>query len=151
MKFPSEKDDQKKFEKNNVTVALNILYAKKQKIYPAYVSKYNSSHEKQVILLMNSNGEKQWHYIAVKKLSALLRGITSKHHGGFYYLKCLHSCTTEKKLKSHKKVCKNKNFCNIMMPSEDTKILEFNQYQKSDKSQFIIYADLECIIEKIDG
>ena len=36
------------------------------------------------------------------------------------------------------------------MPSEDTKILEFNQYQKSDKAPFIIYADLECIIEKID-
>ena len=37
------------------------------------------------------------------------------------------------------------------MPSEDTKILEFNQYQKSDKAPFIIYADLECIIEKTDG
>ena len=37
------------------------------------------------------------------------------------------------------------------MPSEDTKIWEFNQYQKSDKAPFIIYADLECIIEKIDG
>ena len=37
------------------------------------------------------------------------------------------------------------------MPSQDTKILEFNQYQKSDKAPFIIYADLECIIEKIDG
>ena len=37
------------------------------------------------------------------------------------------------------------------MPSDDTKILEFNQYQKSDKAPFIIYADLECIIEKIDG
>ena len=36
------------------------------------------------------------------------------------------------------------------MPSEDTKILEFNQYQKSDEAPFIIYADLECIIEKID-
>ena len=36
------------------------------------------------------------------------------------------------------------------MPSKDTKILEFNQYQKSDKAIFIIYADLECIIEKID-
>ena len=35
--------------------------------------------------------------------------------------------------------------------SEDTKILEFNQYQKSDKAQFIIYVDLECIIETIDG
>ena len=30
-------------------------------------------------------------------------------------------------------------------------MLEFNQYKKSDKAPFIIYADLECIIEKIDG
>ena len=37
------------------------------------------------------------------------------------------------------------------MPSEDTKILELNQYQKSDKVPFLIYADLEYIIEKIDG
>ena len=37
------------------------------------------------------------------------------------------------------------------MPSEDTKTLEFNQYQKSDKAPFIIYADFECITEKIDG
>ena len=38
----------------------------------------------------------------------------------------------------------------IIMPSEDTKILEFDQYQTSDKAPFIIYADLECIIEKND-
>ena len=31
------------------------------------------------------------------------------------------------------------------MPSKDTNLLEFNQYQNSDKAQFIIYADLECI------
>ena len=36
------------------------------------------------------------------------------------------------------------------MPSEDTKMLEFNQYQKSDKAPFITYADLECILEMID-
>ena len=36
------------------------------------------------------------------------------------------------------------------MPSEDTKILKFNQYQKSNQAPFIIYADLECMIEKID-
>ena len=48
-------------------------------------------------------------------------------------------------------VCENKDFCNIILPFEDTEILEFNQYQKSDKAPFIIYEDLECIIEKIDG
>ena len=37
------------------------------------------------------------------------------------------------------------------MLSEDTKILKFRQYQKSDTTPFIIYADLECIIENIDG
>ena len=37
------------------------------------------------------------------------------------------------------------------MHSEETKILELSQYQKSYKAPFIIYADLGCIIEKIDG
>ena len=151
-----------------MTIALNVLYAKKKKIHPAYVSKRNSKNklflknrEKQVIILMISNGEireghegmsegQQWHYLAVKKLSALLRGITSKNNGDFYCLNCLHSFRTKNKLESHKIVCENKDFCNVIMPSEDTKVLEFNQYQKSDKATFFIYAGLECIIEKID-
>ena len=37
------------------------------------------------------------------------------------------------------------------MPSKETKRLEFNQYQESDKEPFIIYADRECIIEQVDG
>ena len=37
------------------------------------------------------------------------------------------------------------------MPSEDTKILGFNQYQNSDKAPFVVYADLECLIEKTNG
>ena len=75
----------------------------------------------------------------------------SKHYGDFYYLNCLHTFRTKNKLESHKKVSKNKDFYNIVMSSEHTKMLEFNQYQKSDKAPFINYADLECIIEKIDG
>ena len=39
-------------------------------------------------------------------------------------------------------MCENKDFWNVIMPFEDTKILEFNQYQKSDKAPVIIYADL---------
>ena len=57
---------------------------------------------------------------------------------------------TEKIPESHKKGCENKDFCNVIMPSEDTKILEFNQNHKSDKAPFIIYADFECLIKKID-
>ena len=56
---------------------------------------------------------------------------------------CFHCFRTENKLKSHKKGCKNKDFCNIAMPYEDTKILEVDQYQKSDKAQIIAYVDLD--------
>ena len=45
----------------------------------------------------------------------------------------------------------NKDFCNEIIASEDTKILEFHQYQKSDKAPFIIYTDLKHVIEKING
>ena len=77
----------KKIEKNNVAIALNVLYAKKENISPAYVSKHNPNREKQVIVLMIPNGEKgRWHYLAVRKLLALLRGITVKHYIEFYCL-----------------------------------------------------------------
>ena len=64
---------------------------------------------------------------------------------------CLHSFARKNKRDSHEKVCKNKDSCIIIMPSKDTKILEFNQNQKSDKVLSIICADLECLKEKIDG
>ena len=37
------------------------------------------------------------------------------------------------------------------MRSKDSRLLEFNQYKKPDEAPFIIYANLECLIEKIDG
>ena len=63
---------------------------------------------------MISNGKK-WHYLAVKELSALLRGITSKTNGDFYCLSCLHSFRTKSRLESRKNVCENNDFCNIIM------------------------------------
>ena len=62
-----------------------------------------------------------------------------------------YSFRTKNNLDTHKRVCENKVFCNAIMLSEDTTTLEFNQYQKFDKAPFIIYADLECIMEKVDG
>ena len=82
--------------------------------------------------------EEKWHYLAVKKLSALLKGIISKYHGDFYWLNYFDSFAAEKNLESHKKVCENKDFYNVIMPSKGTKILQFNQYQKSDKAPFIM-------------
>ena len=47
-----------------------------------------------------------WHYLAVTKLSALLKRITSKQDGNFYCLNCLRSFRTKNKFESHKKYVK---------------------------------------------
>ena len=69
----------------------------------------------------------------------------------FCCLNCHHCFITKNKLESHKKVYEEKNFCNIVMPFKDTKMLELNKYQKSDKGLFNIYADFECLKERIGG
>ena len=75
--FASTNKDWKKFELNN-EIALNILHFphNTKKIEIAYKSKHYLTLEKQVILLMISNGE-NWHYLTVKSPSGLLRGIAS--------------------------------------------------------------------------
>ena len=57
-------------------------------------------------------------------------------------LNCLNFFRKENKFRSNEKVCKNKDFCGIVMSSEKDKILEFKQYMKSDKMPYIIYADI---------
>ena len=95
-KFPSDKEDWKKFEQNNKEIALNILFVphNKKEISHAYTSKYNHKHIKQVILLMITDDGKRWRYFAVRSLSALLRGILPSNEGDFYCLDCFHSYHT---------------------------------------------------------
>ena len=87
IEFPAGPKEWIQFEKNNKTIALNVLYIRRytKTISVAYRSEYNNKRKKQVILLMISNGKKQ-HYLAVTNLFALLQGISSNHREYFYYM-----------------------------------------------------------------
>ena len=93
---------------------------------------------------MISDGQ-NWHYLVVKILSRLLRGITSNHKEDFHCLNCFHSYRTENKLESHKKICES----HVEMPTKDNNIIKYNHGKKSMNLLFIIYADLECLLEKM--
>ena len=126
--YLSGKDDREKFEKNNSAIVLNVLYAKKEKyIHPVHISKHNSKREKDVILLMILNEEGRY-CLAVKKLSSLLTGITSKPD----------LFRTKNKLESHKKLCENKDFRDVVMSSKDTKILEFTNTRTLIKHHLLL-------------
>ena len=152
IEYPSHSKDWKTFEQNNKTIALNILYApyNTKQIKQAYISKYNNERDSQVNLLMITGVTTNCHYLAIKNKSRLLRGITSNHDGDFYCLNCFHLYTTRRKLKKHERVCKDHDFCDIIMPDEDNKILEYNSGEQSLKVPFIAYADIECLLQKIN-
>ena len=110
--------------------------------------------------LMITDGEK-WHYTPLKSeriedrfnqptknLSRLFRRITSNHDGDFYCLNCLHSFRTDNALKKHERICENHDYCHVEMPTKLNKILKYNHGEKSLKTPFVIYADLECLLMK---
>ena len=111
-----------------------------KEIKHAYKSKHNSNRKNQVIVLIITDAEK-WHFLAIKSLSTLLRGITSKHEGDFSCLNCFHSFRTENKLKKDNNVCENHGYCYEEMSKKDYKILKYNHGEKSAKVPFIIYAE----------
>ena len=61
---------------NNKSIALNVLKEVEQKINHLYKSEFNKTREKQAILLIISDNEKQ-HYVAVKNLNSLLKDINA--------------------------------------------------------------------------
>ena len=100
------------------------------------------------MLLMITDGEK-WHYLVVKNLSGLFKGITSNHYGDFYCLNCFHSYRTKSKLEAHKKICENHDYCHVEMPIKGNNTIKYNHGEKFMKLPFVIYADLECLLEKM--
>ena len=107
--------------------------------------------KKKIIPLLIPNEEKEgWYYLPVKKNNCTTKKNNLKT---WCWLLPLDSqpFRKEHKLNSHEKLGKNKDFCEIAMPSERDTLLQFNQYRKQDKMQYIIYDDMESIIKKIDG
>ena len=78
---------------------------------------------------------KKWHYLPVKRLFALFKGITSKQKGDFCCLNCFCSYRTENKLKKQ-----NHDNCYVETPN--------NHEEKSMKVPFIILT-LVIIIPKV--
>lgn len=135
------------------------MYTKEIETQPQNTnSKYNSTCKKQFTILIISN-EKCCHYLAVKKLLALLRGISSKTSASFIVWIAFALLEQKINLNGIKKYVHIKIFVellkqlidNINLILKDNIILKFNQYKRSDKAPCIIYAYLEYLIKKIDN
>ena len=123
MDFPAGSKEWQKFERNNKTIALNVLYipdnTKTKRV--AYRSEHNNKCRKQMIFLMITDCEKV-NYLTAINLSALLQGNSSNQKVDFYCLNCFNLYTSKNKLKEHEEICNNNDSCSIEMPKWVEKI-----------------------------
>jgi len=68
----------------------------------------------------------------------------------FFFYRCLHYFRSYDKLQSHTVDCGKMNDCAIRLPSDKDKWLEFNNFNRKERLLFIVYADLECVLTKME-
>ena len=158
MQFPVTINQIEKFEKNNPSIAVNVLYfyspkegKSKFKIAILRRSDGNASRSKVANLLLITDGEMS-HYTAIKSLSRLLTRENSKHKGEYYFcINCLQAFHTEKSRDTHYTNCIDHDFVKVELPHrEEDKYVHYHDGQKQFKVPFIMYADFESILEPME-
>lgn len=62
---------------------------------------------------------------------------------------CLKSFHSKEKSEDHKTYCGEHNPVKITMPKLDENRIQFKNYKQSLKIRFFVYADFECMLQKI--
>nr|XP_012219810.1 PREDICTED: uncharacterized protein LOC105670709 [Linepithema humile] len=148
IEFPVTLPQISKFEKLN-TISVNVFTTQDSKIVPLRLT--DDKKEKHVNLLYVCKNNDA-HFACIKNLPRLVSSQLSMHKCKKYICdRCLHYFYTREKLSVHSVDCGKMNDCAVILPSEDDKWLTFSNYNRKERLPFVVYADLECTLEKKDG
>ena len=137
-----------KFETQN-SISVNVFGMEEGEIFPLYLSKLSISRMEVDLLYLQN--EQNAHYCLIKDLNKFL-GLTKRakirHH---FCRRCLHGFIRKDLLEEHIPYCKQFDFQHVKYPEEGKDdILEFTNFRKQLRLPFVIYADMETVVEKID-
>src|SRR5271166_2546905 len=149
IKFPVSLNDIDKFERHNVGISVNV-YGYEGEVYPLRVSEVcdNVCESKNVDLLLIANDSTQ-HYCLIKNFSRLLSFQTGGH-AMHYCRRCQNGFREKKSLAKHNEYCSQHDAVRPKLPEPGT-VLQFENYNRSMRVPFIVYADFESFIKPIDS
>ncbi len=147
LKFPMALNDIPKFEKmNNLSVNVYGLTETNK----VQILKLTDDHKSCHVNLLYFNSEENSHYTYIKDLSKLVRTQVCERTNKIYIcLHCLNFFHIQERLDEHSNYCGEHKSTAINMPKKGSKI-SFKDEKKTIKHPFVIYADFESILEKID-
>ncbi|XP_025992395.2 uncharacterized protein LOC113004158 [Solenopsis invicta] len=152
IEFPMTLPQIKKFEILNKISILNkspsILHRGEETIYFSYTTHRTKNGQTYKSAMQDDN---VGHFALIKNMSRLMSSqLSKKKNKKFFCDRCLHYFSSNDKLEIHTMDCGKINDCAIILPSEDDKWLSFKNYCRKERMLFIVYVDLECILEKTE-
>ena len=148
-----------RFETQNPNISISVVgYNKVDLVHPIRISKYTGCDHDIVLLLLkeavkgeNGKIEEKTHYTLVKNKSALIASQINNHgHKRHFCLNCFNSFNSPETLETHKEYCYKNENVKTLMPPPGT-YLRFKNFLHSEKAPFVIYADFECKIIRMDN
>ena len=99
-----------------------------------------------------------YYYVWIRSMSRLLSSQVSNHRRAKYFRdRCLSYFHSQEKLQVHGIECEALNKCKVKLPSpkpdeidNSYKILKFKNFKNKEKVPFVVYADFESVLLKID-
>ena len=149
--FPTPVKQIDKLEKQNGKLAINVFGWENDTVIVHRISRKEPNVPRINLMLIESG--KIQHYCYVKRESALLFDQSKNRNAKHYCMMCLTGFSRADLLVDHKKYCNGVNGrpTRIEMPKEGENILAFQNYQKQMKAPYVIYADFEALVKKIQG
>ena len=147
IQFPVSIKDYNKIEKMN-SININVFAYEDKRIFPIYKSKERFDDHMELLLI--SEGSKR-HYVLINDFNKLMYNQTKHKDRKHFCMACLQCFSSERILNNHTDICYELNGTQaIRMPTKDNCMLKFTNYEKQQPVPFVIYADFESILKKVD-
>ncbi|XP_026830520.1 uncharacterized protein LOC113563293 [Ooceraea biroi] len=156
IEFPATLKQIKKFELlNDISVNVYAAQEKKKEEEKLTIVPIRLADEKKCkhvnLLYMQDPQDNVGHFAYIKNLSWLVSSQLSSNKRKKYICdRCLHYFHTNEKLEAHTVDCQRMNDCAIVLPNEEDKWLSFTNYNRKERIPFVVYANLECILQKTE-
>ena len=146
--FPLSQKHYNKVEKQN-SIRINVFGYEDGQPFPIHISK--ETFEDQMNLLLITKDEKK-HYVLIKDFNAFMYNQSKHKERNHFCMYCLQCFLSARILANHVNNCLTINGAQaINMPKQGENILKFNNFHKQLPVPFIIYADFEAIMKKVQG
>ena len=147
IEFPVTVKQYKRIEKQN-SINVNVFGYELKQPYPIYVSK--EKYQDHMELLLITKGENK-HYVLMKDFNKFMYNQTKHKERKHFCMHCLQGFSREDVLTEHIPNCIAINGEQaIKMPKEGDEV-HFRNFQKQQAAPFVIYADFEALLEKVDS